>query len=168
MRARVLLYEQYLTINFPLYDRATDVKIGVEPKSKICKADKYVNERPIIYYGSSITRGGCASRPGTSYRLMISRRFNCDYRNLGWSGSAGGEAAMAEYIASQPMCLFFSDYDHNFGIDKGRHEPFILTIREKNPDLPIIIATQINVSRFKRESEIRDNNKKSYIKHLKI
>ena len=47
-------------------------------------------------YGSSITQGGCASRPGMAYQNIISRHFDCDHINLGFSGSAKGEEANAE------------------------------------------------------------------------
>lgn len=102
-----------ITINFPLYNSVKTVFIGLEENAKLMKTDGYTDYKPIVYYGSSITQGGCASRPGNSYQALISRRFNLDYFNFGFSGSARGEKAMADYIADMPMSLFFLDYDHN-------------------------------------------------------
>ncbi|MBQ2780254.1 MAG: SGNH/GDSL hydrolase family protein [Clostridia bacterium] len=137
-------------IHFPLYDAVDSLEIGVAPDVKIEGGQKYRNDKPWLFYGSSITQGGCASRGGTCYNALLSRRFNCDFRNLGWSGSGRGEQVMADYIAAQPMSLFFMDYDHN-APDAAHlaatHEKFFLTVREKNPDLPIIIASRTDPMR---------------------
>lgn len=140
-----------ITINFPLYDAVSELLIGLEPDSLIEPCGSYRNDRPIIFYGSSITQGGCASRPGNCYSAIISRNLNCDYRNLGFSGNARGEQPIADYIASQPMELFFCDYDHNAPDPdhlKKTHEPLFLTVREKNPDLPVILATRTDIPRM--------------------
>ena len=134
-----------LTINYPLYDGVNDLFVGVESGAVIEKGDAYRSELPIIYYGSSITQGGCASRPANCYTNIITRNLNLDHVNLGFSGNGKGEPVMAEYISAQPMSLFFYDYDHN-APDAAHlaktHEAFFLTIREKHPDLPIIMASR--------------------------
>lgn len=139
-----------ITINFPLYNSVKTVFIGLEESAELIKTDGYTDYKPIVYYGSSITQGGCASRPGNSYQALISRRFNLDYFNFGFSGSARGEKAMADYIADLNMSLFFLDYDHNSPDPehlKAHHEKFFLTVREINPDLPVIMATKTDIPR---------------------
>jgi len=145
-----------LTINFPLYDSVDELLIGLEPDASVQGAGGYRTEKPVLFYGSSITQGGCASRPGNSYQAVISRMLDCDYRNLGWSGSALGEPAMAEYIAAQPMSLCFLDYDHNSPSAEhlaATHEPFFRIIREKNPDLPVIFTSKTDLPRSQKEQE---------------
>ena len=73
----------------------------------------YVVEKPIVFYGSSITEGGCASRVTNAYPALLSKWLNADYINLGFSGSAKGEIPVAEFIAEQSMSAFVYDYDHN-------------------------------------------------------
>ncbi len=139
-----------ITINFPLYAGVAELYVGTEPNATVLKGEDYRNSKPIIYYGSSITQGGCASRPGNGYQAIISRRFNCDYVNLGFSGNAKGEPAAAEFIANTPSGLFFMDYDHNSPSAETlgtTHEAFFLSVREKNPNLPIIIATKTDIPR---------------------
>lgn len=145
-----------IIIHFPLYDEVADLYIGVEPTAVVERGNTYCSELPIVYYGSSITQGGCASRPGNSYTNIISRNLNVDHINLGFSGSAKGEMVLAEYIAAQPMSLFFYDYDHNapdLEYLAKTHEKFFLTIREKNPDLPIIIASRTDTPKNNTECE---------------
>lgn len=89
-----------VTINFPLYSDVCALYIGLAEGAVIEPPTPYTNKNMIVYYGSSITQGACASRPGNSYPGMISRRFDCDFINLGFGGSAVGEREMAEYIGS--------------------------------------------------------------------
>ncbi|MBE7044721.1 MAG: hypothetical protein E7397_04275 [Ruminococcaceae bacterium] len=136
-----------ILINFPLYNDVTEMFIGLQDTAYIEKAPKYTHEKPVVFYGSSITQGGCASRPGNSYEEILSEWLDCNYINLGFSGSARGEQAMAEYIASLDMSVFVMDYDHNAPTPEHlekTHEPFYKIIREKNPDLPIVFVTGPN------------------------
>jgi len=134
-----------ITINFPLYNPLYELYIGIREGSTLLPPTDYTVEEPMVYYGSSITQGGCASRPGTSYEAIISRRYDANYINLGFSGNGKGETAMAEYIASLSMSCFVYDYDHNAPTlehYEKTHEPFFKVIREKHPDLPIVIMTR--------------------------
>ena len=134
-----------ITINFPLYSSVKELYIGVDENARIEQPDKYSNQKPIVYYGSSITQGGCASRPGTCYQAYVSRRFNVDYINLGFSGNALAEDTIIEYVKGLDMELFVYDYDHNAPtlehLEKT-HEKMFLSIREANPYLPIIIMSR--------------------------
>lgn len=136
--------ERVITVNFPSYSGVREVFIGVDKNAVVKEAPAYKTEGQVVYYGSSITQGGCSSRPGTLYQGTISRRFDMDYVNLGFSGNGKGEPAMAEYIASLPMRAFVLDYDHNAATAehlKATHEPFFLTVREKHPTVPVIMVS---------------------------
>ena len=134
-----------LTLNFPLYNGVKTLYIGLSKGSTIEKATPYVNEKPIIYYGSSITQGGCASRPGTCYQGYITRRFNTDYINLGFSGSGKAEPAIVEYMSTLPMSMFVLDYDHNAPSPdylNKTHSYVFNTIRNAHPKIPIIMVSR--------------------------
>lgn len=133
-----------ITINFPLYSGVRELYIGLKDASTLTEPKPYKKDKPIVYYGSSITQGGCASRPGSSYEAIISREFNCDYINLGFSGSAKAEDTIADYIASLDMHAFVYDYDYNTDSPehlKETHEKMFLKIRRAHPDIPIIIMS---------------------------
>lgn len=134
-----------ITINFPLYAEVHELFIGLEKDAVLKEASPYKNEKPIVYYGSSITMGGCASRAGTCYQNIVSRQFDCDYINLGFSGSALGEDEMTDYIKSLDMSAFVMDYDHNAPCAEHlekTHEKMFLSVRENHPELPIIIMAR--------------------------
>ena len=137
--------ERLITINFPLYNNLEEFYIGIDEGSTIKPALDYKYEKPVVYYGSSITQGGCASRPGMSYAAMLSRELDCNFINLGFSGSGCGETVMAEYIASIDMSVFVLDYDHNAPNPDHlwkTHLPFFMKVREAHPDLPIIMMSR--------------------------
>lgn len=133
-----------ITINMPLYSGISEISIGLEKDAVVEKGDEYRLPSPVLYYGSSITQGGCASRPGNSYQAIITRRLDIDHINLGFSGNAKGEKAMAHYIASIPMSAFVMDYDHNAPsvehLEKT-HKPFYDIIRKANPTLPVVFVS---------------------------
>ncbi len=136
------------TINFPLYDRVEALYIALKKDALIEAPTAYRNELPVVYYGSSITQGGCASRPGNCYQAILARRLDIDYTNLGFSGSARAEESMVKYLASLPMSVFVSDYDHNAPTLEhlqATHEPLYRAVRAAQPDLPIILISAPDV-----------------------
>ncbi len=131
-----------ITINLPLYTELYELYIGIQEGAVLKEGKPYSNQKPIVFYGSSITMGGCASRAGTCYQNIMSREFNYDYINLGFSGSALGEDEMTEYIKGLDMHAFVLDYDHNAPTPQHlekTHERMFKGIREAKPELPIII-----------------------------
>jgi hypothetical protein len=136
-----------ITINFPLYNNVTDLYIGLKEGSCFEPGMTYSAKEKIVYYGSSITQGGCASRPGLTYPAIISNEIGCDYINLGFSGSAKGETVMAEYIASLNPDIFVLDYDHNAPSEehlKNTHEKFFKTFRNLCQNTPVIMVSAPN------------------------
>ena len=134
-----------ITINFPLYSGVESLYVGVSETATVCEAMPYEIDCPIVFYGSSITQGGCASRPGNSYQGFLSRRFNADYINLGFSGNAKGEDAITEYISGLDMSVFVYDYDHNAPTTEHlekTHEKMFKSIRETHPDVPVIMMSR--------------------------
>ncbi len=157
--------ERTVTINFPLYGEVREVYIGVKEGSALKEAPDYKIEKPFVYYGSSITQGGCSSRPGLSYQGHISRRYDANFINLGFSGNGKGESAVAEYIASLNMSAFIYDYDHNAPSAehyRATHEPFFKIIRKAHPDIPVIFMTRPKIRLNNEELERVKIARKTY------
>lgn len=148
-----------ITINFPLYSEVSELYVGISKNASVFPAESYKIDKPIVFYGSSITQGGCASRPGNSYESIISRRLHADYINLGFSGSAKAESEIAEYISKLDMSAFVYDYDHNAPTAeylKKTHEKMFKKIRNEKPNLPIIILSRPKFT-LNKEEEIRSD-----------
>lgn len=134
-----------LMIHFPLYGGVEELNIGLENDSYLERFDPYTDGQLVVYYGSSITQGGCASRPGNNYPAIVSRKTMTDFICLGFSGNAHGEDTMIDYIASLPMTVFVMDYDHNDMREPDklaeRHPRLYDAVRKAHPDIPIIIMS---------------------------
>lgn len=134
-----------ILLHFPLFSSVTRLFVGLEEGSALEPAAEYTLTKPVVCYGSSITHGACASRPGNCYENILSRTLDCDFLNLGFSGSACGEDAIAHHIATLEMSAFVLDYDHNSPSPAhlGRHhERMFKIIREAQPDLPILMMSR--------------------------
>ncbi len=129
----------------PYMSGIDNIYIGVNEDAYIKEADPYTYEKPIVFYGSSIVHGAHGARAGMPYPSIISRMYDIDFVNLGFSGSAKGEATFAEYIKNLDMCAFVLDYDHNAPTPehlRETHENFYKIVREANKDLPIVMITR--------------------------
>ncbi|MGI6166735.1 MAG: SGNH/GDSL hydrolase family protein [Eubacteriales bacterium] len=136
---------RYFTINFPPYSPVSSLYVGLDAGVKPGPGLKYRSPLPVVYYGSSITQGACASHPGNTYPAIISRRMNLDYLNFGFSGGALGEEEIARHLASLDMLAFISDYDHNApnaGHLAKTHFRLYSIIRERHPDIPYIMLSR--------------------------
>lgn len=133
------------TLYFPYCGKLKHVEIGIDDDARLEAGVPYRNEKPVVFYGSSITMGVGADRTGSNYVSMIAQRYNMNFINLGFAGNARGEQVLAEYMASLDMSVFVCDYDHNaYGptLLRDTHLPLYKTIRAKHPDIPYIIISR--------------------------
>lgn len=143
-------------MNFPAYDGVLELQLGLDEDAALEAGSHYRTEKPVVFYGSSITQGACASRPGNSYQNMLSRRLDFDYLNFGYSGNGRGEPVVAEYLASLNAAAFVVDYDHNApNVDHlaATHEPFVRILREKHPNAPILLMSKTDIPRTEKAAE---------------
>lgn len=129
----------------PLYNGLKTLMLGLPPEAQLQEGRTPRIERPIVFYGSSVTQGACASKAGSCYTTLLARRLDAAQINLGFSGSARGEVEMAHYIASLDMSLFVYDYDHNAPTVEhlqATHEPFFRIIREAQPELHVVMLSR--------------------------
>ncbi len=134
-----------IELYMPLYAGLDFFAIGLKEGSIVEKPREFSVKKPIIFYGSSITQGGCASRPGNDYAALVARKLDADYINLGFSGNAKGERAMAEYIAGLDSSAFVLDYDHNAPSAEYLENtlyPFYEIVRSAKKDIPIIFMSK--------------------------
>ena len=159
----------FLTLNLPLFMEVKKLYIGLEKGSQLSYGKKYRNDKPVIFYGSSITHGAAASRPGNTYEAFISQKYNLNYVNLGFAGNAKGECEMAKYIADRDMQVFVCDYDHNAPTVEylmKTHYAFYEIIREKQPDIPYIMVSRPDFQKhlydsIKRREVVRTSYEKA-------
>jgi lysophospholipase L1-like esterase len=143
--------EEYL-LYLPLYNGVRSLEIGVAPGAHIGKAAPRPTprNRPVVFYGTSITQGGCASRPGMAYTALLGRRLDWPVINLGFSGSGRMEPVMATLLSELDPALFVIDCLANMG-DLPEDEiarriaNLAHTLRHAHPDTPILFVAQSSI-----------------------
>ncbi|MEF2244703.1 SGNH/GDSL hydrolase family protein [Paenibacillus sp. IITD108] len=138
-------------LSLPLYQGVEEISIGLDENATLLAAPSYVSDKKVIVYGTSITQGGCASRPGMMYTNILSRRIPLEFLNLGFSGNGKGEPEVAEIIAQidNPACLVV-DYEGNCvstELFRQTLPEFIKIYREAHPLTPILIVSRIPYAR---------------------
>ena len=135
-----------IAIYLALYSPVKVVEIGLDKDAALESAPPFAVARPVVFYGTSITQGGCASRSGMSYQAILGRRLNLDHVNLGFSGNGKGEAGVARAVAEIDAVAFVLDFaQNNSDVDSLAevYDPFIGILRERHPDTPIVSITPI-------------------------
>lgn len=144
--------EEYLAeIYMPLYSPVKSFHVGLKKGCTLKQPTPYKHTAPVLFYGSSITQGGCASKTCDDYVNRLCRMLNTEILNLGFSGSAKAEQVMADYIASKKPSVFVLDYDHNAPDAehlKNTHFNLYQTVRKANPTTPIIIMTMPTIEGY--------------------
>jgi hypothetical protein len=137
-------------LNFPLYNGVQELSIALEENARVLPPAPLAAAAPVVIYGTSITQGGCANRPGMAYTNIISRRLNRPFLNFGFSGSGKGESYVFEQLAKvENPAMFILDYEanaHKEGIFKTLSKGIDI-IREKHPETPIMVVSQFHFNR---------------------
>jgi hypothetical protein len=131
-----------ITIYLPLYKAVSICEIVLDANARIAPPPSFSLKKPVVYYGSSITQGGCASNPGMSYQAQVSRWLNLDFINLGFSGNGLGEPALADAVSEIDAACFVLDYWGNPKPEVYRETlpRFVETLRKKYSKTPIIVT----------------------------
>jgi len=140
--------EREFKLYLPLYDGTTKVEVGIDNGSTITKpaADKKL---PIVFYGTSILQGGCASRPGMVFTSIISRKLNVDCINFGFSGNGKMDPPIAELISGIKASFYVIDCLPNMTAKQVTDSviPLANAIRAKNPKTPIVFVENVEYTR---------------------
>ncbi len=127
----------------PLYNGVSKVEIGVPSGTSFQFVEAAgVKGKAIVVYGTSITQGGCASRPGMSYPAILGRRLGVPVINLGFSGNGKAEPEVARFLAElEPVAFVLDPLPNLFAKQVGERLPeFVAILREKRPEVPIVLV----------------------------
>jgi len=125
----------------PLYNGIDSLEIGVE-KGASFEPIPPRTDRPVVFYGTSITHGACASRPGMPHSAILGRRLDCPVINLGFSGNGRMEPEVGAFLAELDPSIYVIDCLPNMTAEtvKERAEALVLQIRRARPKTPIVLV----------------------------
>jgi hypothetical protein len=147
----------------PLYNGVTSVEVGVEKGASIAKVPVR-STKPIVFYGTSITHGASASRPGMTHVAMLGRWFDREVVNLGFSGNGRMEAEVTRFLVEIDAGVFVLDCLPNM-TDKdiqANAEKCVRMIREKHPKTPILLVEDRNYSDNFLNASRRERNESNH------
>jgi len=140
--------EREYLLFLPLYDGVTALSIGIDSLATILQPALGYPEtkHPVVVYGTSITQGGCASRPGMAYTNILERKLNREFINLGFSGNGQLDYDIAEVMAKRhDASLFILDFIPNVNMQqiKDKTAKFVEILRKENPKTPILFVESV-------------------------
>jgi hypothetical protein len=127
-------------LNFPLYNGVKSLEIGV-PRGATFQPTAPRTDRPLLFYGTSITRGACASRPGMSFVNLLGRRLDRQMLNFGFSGNGRTEVGVARFLAELDPAVFVLDCIPNTSADEitPRTVEVVRLLRAAHPKTPVLL-----------------------------
>ena len=157
-----------ICIYLPLYGPLDVLGIGIDESSSLKGPKPFAVEKPVVFYGTSITQGGCASRPGLSYQATLARSLNIDYANFGFSGLGRCEKEVAEALSEIDSSCFVLDVGQNTSVKEldERYASFLNALREARPDVPVLATTPIfyNAELWSRDHQVTVERKREIIR----
>ncbi len=129
------------TVYLPLYNGVASLTLGV-PQGTRFEPVAPRTTRPIVFYGTSILQGACASRPGMAHTAILQRRLDYPVINLGFSGNGQMEQEVGDLLAELDPVAYVIDCLPNMSADlvRNRTEPLVKTIRRAHPQTPVVLV----------------------------
>jgi lysophospholipase L1-like esterase len=143
----------------PLYNGVSSVEIGIPKHQSLAKADPRPagQEKPIVFYGTSITQGGCASRPGMVHTAILGRRLDRPVINLGFSGNGKMEPEIAQLLAELDPAVYVIESTPNMTAQEvaDRTETLVRTLRKAHAKTPILLVEEPNFAHAFLVADVR-------------
>ncbi len=136
------VFREYL-LNLPLYDGVDEISIGVNAGAEISKNKEQflIDKKPVVYYGSSIAQGGCASRPGMAFTNILSRKLDRSFMNMGFSGEGTFDESVGEGMCEIDAALYVIDCNPNTKRELiyDRAVKLVNQLKRNKPQIPVLL-----------------------------
>lgn len=125
----------------PLCNGVSSLQVGV-PLGASLEPLPPRDQKPIVFYGTSITQGVSASRPGACHVATVGRRLDWPVVNFGFAGNGKMEPEVVAFLAELDAEVFVIDCLPNLATDEERARilPAVEAIRAAHPTTPILLA----------------------------
>ncbi|MDA0576552.1 MAG: SGNH/GDSL hydrolase family protein [Verrucomicrobia bacterium] len=152
--------ERACTLYLPLFNELREAWIGIPTGCMIAKALPRPPglRKPVVFYGTSIVQGGCASRPGMAHVNILGRRLDRPIVNLGFAGNGRAEQSLAILLGEINAAAYVIDTLPNMNGDLARERivPFVRTLWQARPSVPIILVDHFIYSREEEVGWMKD------------
>ncbi len=133
--------ERRYTLYLPLYNGIDRFKVGILKGARFSPV-KPREDAPLVFYGTSITHGACASRPGMAHPAILGRRFDRPVLNLGFSGNGRMEKEVGSFLAELDPAVYVIDCLPNMNAEQVRERaaPLVGQLRQARPQTPVVLV----------------------------
>ncbi len=147
----------------PLYNGVSELAVGVPQGASLTPPRSKKRKKPIVFYGTSITQGGCASRPGMVHTAILGRTLDRPIINLGFSGNGTMDQSMADLLAELEPAIFVIDCLPNMNAKEvaARTEPLVRTLRKARPKTPIVLVEDRTYQNWFLNEDLANRNANS-------
>ena len=131
------------TIYLPVYNDLIRFEIGLAPGARLATPSPYRRKQPVVFYGTSVTQGGCSARAATGFVPVVGRRLGLNVVNLGLSGNGWCDPELVPLLDELDMACLVVDPVGNMGLERMKtgYVPFLNAIRARRPKLPLLFMT---------------------------
>ena len=131
--------EKEFLLYLPCWAEVTKLEIGVDKDSTIEPLTEPFRHK-VVVFGSSITHGASASRPGMTYPARMSRNLGLDIVNFGFSGQCKMQPQFLEFLVKCEADAFVFDCFANPTANEiaERVDNFVTKMVEAHPGKPLI------------------------------
>lgn len=135
------------TVYLPLYNGVNRLAIGVPSDCEFEPLPPRA-EKPLVFYGTSIMHGACASRPGMAIPAILGRWLDRPTVNLGFSGNGRMDSGVVELLAELDPAVYCIDCLPNMdpAAVRERTAPLVKRLREAHPQTPILLVSEAYAS----------------------
>jgi lysophospholipase L1-like esterase len=156
--------EREYVLYLPLYNGVTSVEIGIGKSDVIERLPRPDDTKPIVFYGTSITQGGCASRPGMVHTAILGRRLDRPVINLGFSGNGKMEQEVTDLLGELDVAVYVIDCSPNMNAEQiaERTEPLVRTLRKAHPTTPILLVEDRNYTNSFLNPDRQEHNENNH------
>ena len=124
----------------PLYNGVEKLEIGTLKNTGF--TGHAPRTKPVVFYGTSITHGASASRPGMVHTAILGRRLDLPVLNLGFSGNGRMDVGVGEMMGRLEAAAYVIDCLPNMGPElvAERTAPLVKQLRAARPETPIVLV----------------------------
>lgn len=136
--------QRHYRLYLPLYDGIDSLWIGIDSNRTI-QSEPDQDDSPLVFYGTSITQGCSASRPGMAYPAIIGRKLERETINLGFSGNGRMDMELADLIGELKTDMIILDCLPNLTPEQLIHnvQPFVARLCQFHPLTPILLVESV-------------------------
>lgn len=147
------------TMHFPLRNQVLWMEIGVEAGATFVPIAPRP-EKPIVFYGTSIMHGSCASRPGMAIPALVGRRLGVPTVNLGFAAAGRMDEPVIDLLTELGADVYVIDCLPNMHsrLVAERTEPLVHALHEAHPETPILLVEDRTNQRAWLSPEVQDRH----------